>query len=178
MNNYFQILLRMLKREKLYAAINIAGLSLGIACCLILGLFLRSELTYDQHYPKHKDIYRLVNEFTTGGTNDKFSVTSRVIGPMLKAEYPADVQDYVRFQSNSNRGGVAIRHGDDVFYWENSYFVSHNVFDLFPVKVIYGDPKTALIEQGSIAVSQTFARKYFGDVNPRGETITTDGGVA
>ena len=131
MNNYFQVLLRMLKREKLYAAINIAGLSLGIAACLILGLFLRSELTYDQHYPKYKDIYRLVNEFTTGGTNDKFAATSRVIGPMLKAEYPADVLDYVRFQSNSNRGGVAVRHGDDVFYWEHSYFVSDNVFSCF-----------------------------------------------
>ena len=98
MNNFMLVLLRMLRREKLYAAINIAGLSLGVACCLILGLFLRSELTYDQHYPKYKNIYRVVNEFTTGGANDKFAVTSRVIGPMLKAEYPADVLDYVRFQ--------------------------------------------------------------------------------
>ena len=81
-------------------------------------------------------------------------------------------------RSNSNRGGVAIRHGDDVFYWENSYFVSPNVFDLFPVKVIYGDPKTALKEQGTIAVSETFAHKYFGNANPMGETIVTDGGVA
>jgi putative ABC transport system permease protein len=178
MNNFLLVLLRMLRREKLYAAINIAGLSLGVACCLILGLFLRSELTYDQHYPKYKNIYRVVNEFTTGGANDKFAVTSRVLGPMLKAAYPADVLDYVRFQSNSNRGGVAIRHGDDVFYWENSYFVSSNVFELFPVKVIYGDPKTALKEQGTIAVSETFAHKYFGNANPMGETITTDGGVA
>ena len=178
MNNYLLVLLRMLRREKLYAAINIAGLSLGIAACLILGLFLRSELTYDQHYPKYKQIYRLVNEFTTGGTNDKFAATSRVIGPMLKAEYPAEVLDYVRFQNNANRGGVAVRHGDDVFYWENSYFVSDNVFELFPPEVIYGDPKTALKEQGSIAVSETFARKYFGNVNPLGETIVTDGGVA
>ena len=69
MNNYLQVMLRMLRREKLYAAINIAGLSLGIACCLILGLFLRSQLTYDQHYPDHERIYRVVNEFTTGGTN-------------------------------------------------------------------------------------------------------------
>jgi putative ABC transport system permease protein len=178
MNNFLLVLLRMLRREKLYAAINIAGLSLGVACCLILGLFLHSELTYDHHYPKYRNIYRLVNEFTTGGANDKFAVTSRVIGPMLKAEYPADVLAYVRFQQNANRGGVAIRHGDDVFYWEHSYFVSPNVFELFPPKVIYGDPKTALQEQGNIAVSETFARKYFGNANPMGETIVTDGGVA
>ncbi len=178
MNNYLQVVLRMLRREKLYAAINIAGLSLGIACCLILGLFLRSQLTYDQHYPDHERIYRVVNEFTTGGTNDKFAVTSRVLGPMIMADNPAEIQAYVRFQSNSNRGGVAVRHGDDVFFWQNSYFVSPNVFDLFPPQVIYGDPKTALQEQGSIAVSETFARKYFGEANPIGEQIVTDGGVA
>jgi putative ABC transport system permease protein len=177
MNNFMLVLLRMLRREKLYAAINIAGLSLGVACCLVLGLFLHSELTYDQHYPKYRNIYRLVNEFTTGGANDKFAYSSRVIGPMLKADYPADVLDYVRFQGNANRGGVAVRHGDDVYYWENSYFVSDNVFELFPVKVIYGDAKTALKEQGSIAISETFAHKYFGNANPMGETITTDGGV-
>ena len=62
--NYILIALRRLTREKTYAAINIVGLALGIACCLILGLYLRSELTYDQHYRNHERIYRLVNEFT------------------------------------------------------------------------------------------------------------------
>ena len=178
MGHYFTVLLRTVSREKLYTAINIAGLALGVACCLILGQFLRSELTYDQHYPDHANIYRVVNEFTTGGSNDKFAVTSSALGPMLKEQYPNEVLDYVRFQSNANRGGVAIHRGDDTFYWEHSYFVDPNVFDLFPVEVIYGDPKTALAEGGNIAVSETFARKYFGEANPIGETFTTDGGVA
>jgi putative ABC transport system permease protein len=174
MSNFLHILLRMLRREKLYAAINIAGLSLGIACCLVLGLFLRSELTYDQHYRGHERIYRVVNEFTTSGTNDKFAVTSRVLGPMLVADHPAEIQGYVRFLKNANTGGVPMRHGDDVFYWENSYYASPNVFDFFPVRAIYGDPATALKEPGSIAVSETFARKYFGDANPIGEVLASD----
>ena len=77
MRNYIVVALRNLSRERLYAAINIAGLSLGIACCLILGLFLRSELTYDRYNVQHEHIFRLVNEFTTNGTASSFALTSR-----------------------------------------------------------------------------------------------------
>jgi putative ABC transport system permease protein len=174
--NYFVVLLRTLQREKLYAAINIAGLALGIACCLILGLFLRSELTYDLHHEKHDRIYRLVNEYGTGGTSEKFAASSRMMGPMLSAEFP-QIKAFVRFQSNSNNGGVAIHHGEDTYFWERSYFVDDNVFEVFTHDIIYGDPKTALKDGASVAVSQTFARKYFGDANPIGETISTDSGL-
>src|SRR5215211_2645502 len=88
MKSSMQVVLRMLRREKLYAAINIGGLSLGIACFLILALFLRGELTYDQHYPLHPRIYRVFNEFKSSGPGEKFPVTSRVLGPLLKADNP------------------------------------------------------------------------------------------
>ncbi len=81
MRNYLALLFRNFQREKLYTTINLAGLSLGVACCLVLGLFLKSELTYDQHFEGHERIYRVVNEFTTGGTSDKFSATSQALGP-------------------------------------------------------------------------------------------------
>src|SRR6478735_6750690 len=97
MRNYLAVLFRNLRRERLYAAINIAGLSLGIACCLILGLFLRSELTYDRHFAGHEYIYRVVNEFTTNGKSDTFAVTSRSLGPLLKDDFP-EVKAFVRFQ--------------------------------------------------------------------------------
>ncbi len=176
MRNYLVVLLRNLRRERMYAAINIAGLSLGVACCLILGLFLRSELSYDRHHLNHEHIYRVVNEFSIAGSNDRFAVTSRQLGPMLAADYP-EIKAVVRFQRNGNEGGIAIRHGEDVFYWKDTYFVSDNVFDVFTHKVIYGDPKTALKETGSVAVSETFSKKYFGNANPVGESITTDAGI-
>ena len=78
MRNYLVVLLRMLRRERLYAAVNIAGLSLGLACALILGLFLRSELTYDRYNAHASQIYRVVNEFNINGKNDRFAVTSRM----------------------------------------------------------------------------------------------------
>ncbi len=176
MGNYFVVLLRTLRRERLYAAINIAGLSLGFACCLILGLFLRSELTYDRYNVNRAHIYRIVNEFTNSGSSDRLASTSRVLGPMLAAEFPQIVKGYVRFQSTSNAGGVAIHHGKDTFIWENTYFADDAVFDVFTHKILYGDPKTALVD-GGVAVSATFAKKYFGNANPVGESITTDAGI-
>jgi putative ABC transport system permease protein len=177
MRNYLVVLFRNLRREKLYAAINIAGLALGIACCLILGLFLRSELTYDRHFRGHEHLFRIVNEITTGGRTDAFAATSRVLAPMLAADHP-EIKAYVRFQRNGNsQGGTAMRHGDTVYYWDNTYFVDPNIFEVFRHDIVYGDPKTAMREPGSLAVSETFARTYFGDANPIGESVTTDGGV-
>ena len=77
------------------------GLSLGVACCLILGLFLRSELTYDRHYLNHERIYRSSHMGHGGGTQLDFAVTSRPLGPMLADEYPEYFKTYVRFQRSS-----------------------------------------------------------------------------
>src|SRR5437868_7130016 len=113
MRNYFVVLLRTLEREKLYAAINIAGLALGIACAVILGLFLRSELTYDQHHLNHDRIHRVVVETGIVGSESRFAITSRILGPMLAADYP-QIKGYVRFQSAATDStGLAIHHGDD-----------------------------------------------------------------
>ena len=176
MRHYLVVALRNLSRERLYAAINIAGLSLGIACCMILGLFLRSELTYDRYNVQYRNIFRVVNEFTTAGTNDRFAATSRMLGPMLAAAYP-QIKAYVRFEAAGNQGGIAIHHGSDTYFWENAYYVDPAVFDVFTFDVIYGDPKTALKDSSSVAVSQSFARRYFGNANPIGESITTDDGI-
>ncbi len=178
MQRYFAVLWRNLRREKLYAVINIAGLSLGIACSLVLGQFLRREFGYDRHYPQYQHIYRVENEFTAGGTTERLATTSQMLGPMLQEQYP-DVKAFVRFQHNGNTlgKGTPIRRGDTVYYWEDTYWVDDNVFDLFPADVIYGDPKTALRETNTIAVSERFARAYFGDANPVGEIVTTELGT-
>ena len=106
MQRYIAVLWRNLRREKLYAAINIAGLSLGIACSLVLGQFLRKELSYDQHYPQYRNIYRVENEFTSGGSSQRWADTSQMLGPMLQEQYP-EVKAFVRFQHNGNTLGKA-----------------------------------------------------------------------
>lgn len=178
MGAYLKIAWRSIHREKLYALINIVGLGLAIACCLVLALYLKSELTYDRHNVLHERIYRVDNEITIGGSTDRFAVTSGVLGEMLKESYP-EVLDYVRFRpaAQGESTTLLIRHGDQAYYWENVYFADDNVFEIFTHEILYGDPATALVEPGSVAVSETFARRYFGDANPVGETITTDAGI-
>jgi putative ABC transport system permease protein len=87
MSSAVKVALRNLKREKLYALLNVAGLALGIACCLVLSLYLWSELTYDRHHVNHERIYRVANHFTFGdGRGSDLALTSGVLGPMLAEE--------------------------------------------------------------------------------------------
>ncbi len=174
MHSHLKIAWRTLYREKRYAAINIAGLALAIACAIVLGLYLRGELTYDRHHEMHERIYRVVNEFNIGGTVDAFAATSAALGPMLAETYP-EIEDYTRFRPASEIR-LLIRHEADAYYWDRVYFADDNVFDIFTHDVIYGDPGTALVDGSSIAVSETFARRYFGAENPIGRTVTTDAG--
>jgi putative ABC transport system permease protein len=168
--SFFKTTLRNLYREKMYTVINISGLSLAITCCLILGLYLHSELTYDRHHLKYRQIYRLVNELGISGNLGSTADTSQLLGPVLTEEY-AEVKGYLRFKIVKGAKAI-IRHEDKTFYWDNVYFADDNVFDVFTHDIIYGDPKTALIDPKSAAVSESFASKYFGDANPIGETIS------
>jgi putative ABC transport system permease protein len=170
-NSEIRAALRTFYREKSYAIINLSGLSLAVACCLILGLYLRSELTYDRHHLRHKQIYRVANNFTTNGVSNDYSVTSISLGPMLKENYP-EVKDYVRFNRAPQQ--LLIRAADKAFYWDRVYFADDNVFNIFTHRIIYGDPALALKDPASAAVSETFAKKYFGDINPIGKTIQAD----
>jgi putative ABC transport system permease protein len=169
----WKIALRTLYRDKGYALINVAGLALAIGCCLILGVYLRSELTYDRHHLNHERIYRVVNEFNINGKKDTFAATSGMLGPML-VEDNADIEASVRFI----RGGDErfIRHGDQADYWTNVYTADSNVFEVFSHEILYGDPSTALDDPASVAVSRTFAEAYFGDRDPVGEIISIENG--
>jgi putative ABC transport system permease protein len=168
-----KITLRKLYRERLYTIINVSGLALGIACCLILGLFLHNELTYDQHHKNYKRIYRVATESTNNGRDIKFALTAPALASVLKKVNP-DVIDFVRFSRIGGGGDVAFRSGDDTFFWKNVYAADDNVFEVFTYDVIYGDPKTALVDPNSIAISETIARTNFGDENPIGKTVITD----
>jgi putative ABC transport system permease protein len=178
--NQFSVLVRNFRREKLYTGINIIGLALGLASCLLLGLFLKSELTYDRHFPDHENIYRVVNEYVLSGDVRKLAITSDALGPMLAEEYPDVIKNFVRVRSNTNEGGIAIRRTDEqdkVYYWENSFFVDPHVFEILPVEVLAGDPQTALKEGDSLAISETVAKRYFGSEDPMGKLLQSDGGT-
>lgn len=173
--NYLKITLRNLYRHKLYAIINVFGLTLGLGCCLILSLFILSELSYDRHWDNHENIYRIVNDYTFNGVSNEAAMSSASLGELLRMDNPEIIEDYVRFQRpGGNQSGTVFRHDTDTYYWDDVYLASVNTFDFFSHDILYGDPDGALDDGLSVAVSETFARNYFGDANPIGEIVSTD----
>ena len=175
LKNYILITLRNFGREKVYALINILGLSLALACCVILVLYIRSELTYDKHYEDYQRIGRVVNEFNTNGQSLFAAATSPALGPLVAKDYP-QVGEFVRFQplSRGVGGQTMLKTEGTEIFWNNVYIVDENLFDVFSHEVIYGELDGALKDPSSIAISETVARSYWGDANPVGETLSTD----
>jgi len=169
MKRYWKIALRTLRREKLYALLNVSGLALGLACCLMLGLYLWGELTYDRYHVNHERIYRIEGSLTyPDGRSSSMAITSSPLGPMLSEEYPDYFKAYVRFRDVSRPNPVLFRHEDQKAYWEHVYLADANVFDVFTHEIVYGDPHTALTTPGSLAISRRLAQHYFGNENPVG----------
>ncbi|MEX0618442.1 MAG: FtsX-like permease family protein [Pseudohongiellaceae bacterium] len=173
--NYLKITLRNLYRQKLYALINIFGLSMGIGCCLVLGLYVYGELSYDNHQQYRDRLYRVANEYTFSGNATQAAMSSPALGELMMMDNPDQIESYTRFQRPGGGGAPTVfRNGLDTYYWTDIYLVDLNVFDVFSHDIIYGNPEGALDDGLSIAVSESFARTYFGDRNPIGETLSTD----
>jgi putative ABC transport system permease protein len=172
-------MLRTLYRDRFYAFINVAGLSLAMASCLVLGSYLLTELTYDHQNVNRDRIYRVATQFTANGRTERVATSSPELAPLLKENF-ADVRAYVRFRTAEGDWEFGtdrlIRHGQDAFYWRDIYTVDDNVFEVFTHHILFGNPKTALVDPSSAAVSRTFAQKYFGSTNPVGQVVTLDNG--
>lgn len=167
---HVKVVLRKLRREKLYAFINLAGLSLAVACSLILALYLRSELTYDRHFEGNEHIYRIVEEFDNRGQLDAFGRTGASLGYLMKEDFE-EVVDYVAFNPLPP---IMLRHEEQGFFWDTVFRATPNVFDVFSHEIVYGDSALGLSDRRSIAISETFSKRYFGAENPVGEVITSD----
>lgn len=172
--SYLIITLRNLYREKLYALINVFGLTLGLSCCLVLGLYVVGELSYDRHHIKHERLFRIVSNYDFSGNENAFAWTPQSLGQLLLTDNPELIEAYTRFRPPSPGQPTVFRKGADAYFWDNVYLADNNAFDVFTHDIIYGNPDGALDDSLSIAVSETFARTYFGDANPVGETLSTD----
>jgi putative ABC transport system permease protein len=176
---FFKLAIRNLRRERLYAVLNVAGFALGIASCLILGVYLWGEFSYDRHHVNHERIYRVAQRTAFEGDEARFAQTAAVLGPMLVEDFPGVVEQYVRFyRPGGNRQRSLLRSDDAVDYWSDAYVADDNVFDVFTHVIVYGDPRTALTEPSSIAISRRVAERYFGAADPIGRTLTNALGTA
>jgi len=176
LRNYLASALGNLARNRLYAAINVAGLALGVAAALLIGLYVRDELSFDHFIPGHRDAY-LVTTHTVdkadGGDppwND--DAASPDLAARLKLELPGIVA--IARVAPTRAQPPRVRHGQ-VEAWEVGFaWADPNIFVVLPLKAVAGDPRTALRTPDSVVLTRAAARKYFGRDAPVGETLMVD----
>ena len=157
LKNYLKIALRNLWKNKGFSAINIFGLEIGIAVCLLIMFFVIDEFSYDKFNKKASRIYRVDGDIKFGGTHFILAVAPDPMGPTLKKDYP-QVEQYVRFR---DRGGFRIKKGNENLQENKVIHADSTLFDVFTLSMITGDPKTALVEPRTVVITEKIANKYF-----------------
>jgi len=177
LKNFFKVALRNLLKRKAYTLINILGLATGMAVCLLIVLFVQSELGYDKQHEKAKDIYRLVLDRIYPGRTTSYAFIPQSIGAAVKAEFP-EVKESVRMYSfTGDNGNFFLRIGDKVFEEKRVFAADSNFFRVFSAKMLKGDA-TALMRPNSVVINETTAKKYFGSVEAAfNKTFETDGNI-
>lgn len=164
--NYLKIAWRTLYKNRLYTGINIAGLSLGMAACWLITLYVWNELTFDQFHQRVDSIFRVITRFKMTDSDDGLAVSSAEVGPQLQQTYP-EVLKIVRFKSVPV---ATIRNGNTLTNEGDVYQVDKSVFDVFSYNLLSGST-TALDKPHSLVLTQQLAVKYFGTVDPIGKTL-------
>ncbi|MBS1488279.1 MAG: ABC transporter permease [Bacteroidetes bacterium] len=162
LTNYLKIALRNLIRNKTYSAINIFGLAIGIACCLLLSLYMVDEWSYDKHHNRLDDLYRIVSSFQSDRGLNKTTNASPAIAMGLKNEIP-EIETAVRVLNPPNAPRQLIRYQDKLFYETDGLLADSTLFEVFRYKLIEGNPKKALVEANSVVLSDKLATKLFGN---------------
>lgn len=161
LSNYLKIALRNLMRNRVYSAINIFGLALGVACCLLLALYIQDELSYDKHHHRVEDLYRVITKFQSDLGFDKSGTASPPIAMTLKEEIP-EVESAVRVINPPTVAQNLIRYRENLFYETQGFLADSTLFDVFTYDLKEGNPKKALVEANSVVLSERLANKLFG----------------
>jgi putative ABC transport system permease protein len=168
--NYLKITFRNLKRHKGYSLINIAGLSVGMACFILILLFSQYELNFERHHENADRIYRVnVEQYLTDQVF-KASTSPVPLAETLYNEIP-EVVEFTRINSISN---VLVKHEDQRYYEDQLDLVDHGALDMFTFPLISGDKSSALKEPHSIVLTEDMAAKYFRVQDPLGKNMTLD----
>jgi len=168
LRKHFKIALRNLWRHKAFSAINIFGLSIGIATCLVIMLVVQHEFSYDRYNEKANRIVRVVFKASLFGKNINMPQVAAPAAQVLKAEFP-EIQEAARLRL----GAPPFVTYEGKTYKEAPFaFVDSNFFQVFTISFLKGNPKTALNQPNTIVISQAIAHKYFGKEDPMGKVLT------
>lgn len=155
-------------KNKTFSAINVSGLAIGIATCLIIMLFVKDELSYDRYNEKADRIVRVVFKGMMNGEQMKEAVTMAPTAHTIEKDYP-EVEAATRLRSY---GYQKITAGDKTFSDGKLAYVDGNFFQIFTLPLIKGDAKTALAEPNTLVITKVIAEKYFGSEDPIGKVLT------
>lgn len=165
--NYLKVALRNIIKQKIYSVITIVGLAVGITCCLLIMLYVKQELSYDTFSPHADKVFRIGTRTVRPTRTDISAATPAPVAPALEEEYP-EIEHITRIYFDSQ---VLFEYGDKKIYEENVIYADPDFFDVFPFKVLKGDPARLLGTPQSMAVTESAAKKYFGDENPVGKVF-------
>jgi putative ABC transport system permease protein len=169
--NYLKIAWRNFWKHKGYSFINLAGFSLGMACCVVILVYVRHERSFDDYHKDIDRVFRLSMDIRTKTANRLFAPISDTAGPALKADYP-QVEAAGRIWP---RAGRLVKR-DDIVNFENLFmFADPSVFEILTIPVIQGDSRAALVRPGTLVISESLARKYFGRDDPLGKVLDING---
>ena len=165
--NYFKTAFRNLLNNKFYSSINIVGLAVGLATCLLILLYVMDELSYDKYNTNAKNIYRVNNEIKFGGNYLDLAVAPPALGSTMLHDFP-EVEQYTRL---CWYGGFMVKKGDENIQEGRVGYADSTLFDVFTLPMIAGNPKTALKDYHSVVITETIARKYFNTSDVVGKTL-------
>ena len=160
LNNYLTIAWRNLSRRKVYGLINILDLAIGLACVILIALFVRKEVSYDTFHENAEQLVRL---------HHIYSFVHGPWGPTMVQDYP-EVLRATRLSRSTNRK-VHLDDGEE--FYETIYLAEANFFDLFTFPFLNGNPQTALTRPDALVLTETTAQRYFGTIDVVGRTVET-----
>lgn len=167
--NYFKIVFRNARKHPMYVLINLIGLAIGMAVSILILLYVQFELSYDKYHPEADRIFRVSRAWNNadGQTSLHLGHTAPPFGPLLKSDFPEDVEVSARlFNFNP-----LIKSGGNSFEEERFFFADTEAFELFSWEIVAGEGKSALEEADGIVLSESTAKRYFGNDNAVGKEL-------
>ncbi|NOR15615.1 MAG: FtsX-like permease family protein, partial [Candidatus Aminicenantes bacterium] len=159
---------RNLARHKGYSFINITGLAIGMACCILILLWVQDELSFDRFHENGRNIYRVLQNINFSDHSTTWAINQGPLGPSLEQEYP-EIVNYTRY----SRRRLRFNYGEKTFE-EIAAMADGSIFEMFTFPLLRGDPATALSDPFSIVLTNEMAKKYFGDEDPIGKILRAD----
>lgn len=170
LKNYLKITWRNLKKNKVFSFINIMGLTIGITCCMLIFLYVVNEVSVDRFHPDSARMFRLMRKIESTNELKEIPYVSGPYAKALMTDYPGQIEQLVRVM-NSN---ALLQLGNKVFNEKKILITDTGFFRMFAFPLLKGDPATVLKDPLNIVLTETTARKYFGDADPMGQTLEMD----